>query len=136
MIIYNNESSLAQNQSFKVFRSVLTNFVNLLPEFRDATVQYNLDSATVSLDEVYFPSMVLCNMNTLRRSFIYTLINDVKLRNMNVTFSELQKIVHLIFIAGEDYELNAREQVMLEGNSRQKGGFILTGVVNLRKTKL
>jgi hypothetical protein len=35
-------------------------------EFRDATVAYNLESPTVPLDEVFFPSMVVCNMNTLR----------------------------------------------------------------------
>jgi hypothetical protein len=74
-----------------------------------------LDSATVSLDEVYFPSMVLCNMNTLRRSFIYSLIDDPKLKELNTTFPELQKIVHLIFIAGEDYVLNEREELLLEG---------------------
>jgi hypothetical protein len=84
-------------------------------EFREATVQYNLDSATVSLDEVYFPSMVLCNMNTLRRSFIYSLIDDPMLKELNTTFPELQKIVHLIFIAGEDYVLNEREELLLEG---------------------
>jgi hypothetical protein len=32
--------------------------------------------------------------------------------------AELQKIVHLLFIAGEDYELSEREKVMLEGNDQ------------------
>ncbi len=88
----------------------------IIQEFREATVQYNLESATVSLDEVYFPSIVICNMNNLRRSFIYSLINDEKLREINASFVELQKVVNLVFIAGEDYEMTPKEKLMVEGN--------------------
>ena len=31
--------------------------------------------------------------------------------------AELQKIVHLLFIAGEDYDLSEREKVMLESKA-------------------
>ena len=58
--------------------------------------------------------MTVCNMNTLRRSFIYSLIQDESLKAIDVTFSELQKIVHLIFIAGEDYQLSDREKDIVE----------------------
>lgn len=54
-------------------------------------------------------------MNTLRRSFIYSLINDEKLKSSNATFGELQKIVHLVFVAGEDYEMTPREKILVEG---------------------
>ena len=50
-----------------------------------------------------------------RRSFIYSLIDDPKLRSLNATFTELQKIVHLLFIAGEDFELTEREKELVEG---------------------
>ena len=53
-------------------------------------------------------------MNTLRRSFISSLIQDESLKAIDVTFSELQKIVHLIFIAGEDYQLSDREKDIVE----------------------
>lgn len=49
-------------------------------EFRDATVAYNLESPTVPLDEVFFPSMVVCNMNTLRRSFITSILEDSSIK--------------------------------------------------------
>ena len=39
----------------------------LFQEFSNATVSHNLHSPTVALDEVYFPSIVICNANTLRR---------------------------------------------------------------------
>jgi hypothetical protein len=54
-------------------------------------------------------------MNTLRRSFIYSIINDEKLKSLNASFGELQKVVHLVFIAGEDYEMTQREKILVEG---------------------
>jgi hypothetical protein len=51
----------------------------------------------VSLEEVFFPSMVICNMNTLRRSFIYSLIEDPKMKAINTTFTELQVPIPLNF---------------------------------------
>ena len=39
-------------------------------DFSRATVSYNLESPTVPLSEVFFPSIALCNMNSLRKSFI------------------------------------------------------------------
>jgi len=71
------------------------------------------------LDEVYFPSITICNLNNLRRSFIYSMINDEKLKALNVTFSELQKVIHLVFIVGEDYEMTPREKLMVEGKFSQ-----------------
>jgi hypothetical protein len=59
-------------------------------------VRYSLESATVPLDEVFFPSMVVCNMNTLRSSFVYSMIEDATMKAINVTFSELHKIIHLV----------------------------------------
>jgi hypothetical protein len=83
-------------------------------EYLDASVAYNLGSATVPLDEVYFPSLTLCNMNTLRRSFVHSLIDDPKLQVLNVSFQELKKIIHLVFINGDDYQLNSREIGIVE----------------------
>lgn len=79
----------------------------------------------MSLEEVFFPSMVICNMNTLRRSFIYTIIEDPKLKAMNVTFTELHKIVHLVFIAGEDLVLTEREKAIVEGRQFCYNTFII-----------
>ena len=86
----------------------------LFAEFREATVRYSLESATVPLDEVFFPSVTLCNMNTLRSSFIHSLIEDVNLKAINVTFNELHRLIHLIFIAGEDYQVTPREKDIIE----------------------
>ena len=73
-----------------------------------------MESATVPLDEVYFPSVVACNMNTLRSSFIHSLIEDEALKAIQVTYYELHRIIHLIFIAGEDYQPSEREKEIIE----------------------
>ena len=52
-----------------------------------------------------------------RRSFIFSLLDDPDLISLNVSFSELKKIVHLIFIDGEDYEPSPRERSIVEGKA-------------------
>jgi len=34
---------------------------------------------------------------------------------LNASFAELQKVVNLVFISGEDYEMTPREKLMVEG---------------------
>ena len=86
-------------------------------EFLDASVSYSLASLAVTLDDVFFPSVTICNMNTMRRSFIVSLARDPKLEALNVSYPELKKVIHLVFIAGEDYKLNKRESQIVESNS-------------------
>ena len=57
-------------------------------------------------------------MNTLRRSFIQSLVQDEKLKSFNVTFGELKKIVHLLFIEGEELQLTVRETEVIESKLR------------------
>ena len=35
-----------------------------------------MESATVPLDEVYFPSVVVCNVSPLRKSFMYSVMQN------------------------------------------------------------
>jgi len=81
----------------------------------EASVTYKLESSTVPLNEVFFPSVVICNMNTLRKSFIADIIKDPGLTALNVTFKELKRIVKQVYILGEDYELSEREMEIVEG---------------------
>jgi hypothetical protein len=52
-------------------------YFNVL-DFIEASVSFNLQSPTNTLDDVYFPSVALCNMNLLRKSFIKELIKGVR----------------------------------------------------------
>ena len=53
-------------------------FFNL--EFQESTVSHNLESRTVPLDDVFFPSTLVCNMNNVRRSFIVEVIQDPQVK--------------------------------------------------------
>ena len=82
---------------------------NHIQEFFSSSVSYNLESPTVPLDQVFFPSVVVCNMNSLRKSFIQTLMTDPKI-NDSISYPELWKLVDQVFIAGGKDELEANEQ--------------------------
>ena len=90
--------------------------MNIYSEFRNATVKYNLESPTVSLDEVYFPSMTVCNMNILRRSFIEAILKDEAISKLGVEFGELKKLIYSVFIFGGDYTPSDRDNKVIESN--------------------
>jgi hypothetical protein len=71
--------------------------INVL-EFREATVSFSLESPTVSLSEVYFPAMTLCNMNALRRSFVHSLLKDPQLAP--VGYNALHDVIERAFVLG------------------------------------
>jgi len=56
-------------------------------------------------------------MNSLRLSYIDSIIKDPDLAAMNVSQQELFKIVKKVFILGEDYEMNVREQDIVESKT-------------------
>ena len=78
-------------------------------EFFDSTVVYNIKSPTVDLNSVYFPSVVVCNLNILRRSFIMSLLNDTKI-SQNVDFVQLSSLIDNYFLSGGNIELTNNEQ--------------------------
>jgi hypothetical protein len=64
------------------------------------------------LFQVYFPSLVVCNLNGLRKSFIYSLLSDPTMNR--VTFEELHSVVDKMFIKGREDEPSQREQELTE----------------------
>ena len=54
----------------------------LFLEFFEAKVSYQMESPTVSLENVFFPSVALCNMNVLRKTFVLSLIKDPSLESI------------------------------------------------------
>ena len=67
-----------------------------IKEFIDASVSFELESPTVPLSEVFFPSLTICNMNLLRRSFVDALIKDEDLKDYSYT--EIHKLLDEIFV--------------------------------------
>ena len=75
-------------------------------EFYSATVAFNLDSPTRPLDDVFFPSAVICNMNALSKSFVKRLNDELKL-----DYHLLWKSIDKAFINGENVTDKAEEDI-------------------------
>ena len=88
---------------------------NIISEFLEATVSYELESPTVSLEDVFFPSVVLCNMNILRQSFIMALMKDPDLKS-RTSYEELFLLVDEHFIQGIKENLTEKEEVIKKSN--------------------
>ena len=89
--------------------------MNIISEFLEATVSYGLESPTVSLEDVFFPSVVLCNMNILRQSFIMALMKDPDLKS-KTSYKELFLLVDEHFIQGIKENLTEKEEVIKKSN--------------------
>ena len=74
---------------------------------------YNINSPTVSLDEVYFPSVAICNMNNLRRSFIKSLETDQIIQS-RIGEIDLEDLIDDVFLSGKKYELSETEEEIIE----------------------
>jgi len=61
--------------------------------------------------------MVVCNMNTLRRSFIEAILNDKAIQDLGVTFNELKNLIFSVFILGGDYQPTDRDNEVIDSES-------------------
>ena len=94
-------------------------------EFIDSTVVYNIKSPTVDLSKVFFPSVVVCNLNILRRSFIISLLNETKI-GQNVDFVQLHSLIDNVFLTGGNIELSDDEQDIID--SKTNDTFLQNGI--------
>ena len=85
----------------------------IFSDFLESTVVYNIDSPTVSLDQVYFPSVALCNLNNLRRSFIHSLMSDENIRQMT-NANSLKFLIDDVFLSGGKHELSKDEEKLID----------------------
>ena len=74
---------------------------------------FNLETPTLPLDSVFFPSVVVCNMNNLRKSFILTLLKDPALSG-KVSFHELMSTVDHVFVKGQGEGLTQRQEQVVD----------------------
>ena len=51
--------------------------INII-EFNEAKVTYSLESPTLPLDSVFFPSMTICNQNAMRNSFLDDILGKIQ----------------------------------------------------------
>ena len=101
------------NMKYKDIILSLTNNIIIFSDFFESTVVYNIDSPTVSLDHVFFPSIVICNMNNLRRSFIYSLMEDESIQNIT-KIDDLKILIDNVFLSGGKSDLLKEEEKLIE----------------------
>ena len=85
----------------------------IFSDFLESTVVYNIDSPTVSLDQVYFPAVAICNLNNLRRSFIHSLMSDENIRQMTNT-NALKFLIDDVFLSGGNHQLSIDEEKIID----------------------
>jgi hypothetical protein len=82
--------------------------------FRNAAVKYSLESPTASLDNVFFPSLAVCNMNLLRASFVEAMLSDEAVGSLGVEFRDLKNLIFSVFIYGGHYQPTDRDAEIIE----------------------
>ena len=80
---------------------------------------YNIKSPTVDLSNVFFPSLVVCNLNILRRSFIISLLNETKI-DQNIDFVQLHSLINNLFLSGGNSELSVNDQDIIDSKAHLK----------------
>jgi hypothetical protein len=56
-------------------------------------------------------------MNTLRKSFVFSMLRDKNLRDLKVDYEELRRLFHLVFIDGGDDDLSGREKEIIRSKN-------------------
>ena len=90
-----------------------------ISEYTASTVKVDIKDRSAPLDKAFFPSVMICNINPLRKSFIYWLEENLKLEGDEVSVGELFRVIgHSFFkdihktsnksISDEDTNLLAR----------------------------
>ncbi len=67
-----------------------------IDDFCQSTVSYDLVTPTHSLDDVFFPSIVLCNMNKLRASFIRAIMQE--LGRPDTYYHDIYDLLQRVFV--------------------------------------
>merc|ERR1711884_369091 len=71
----------------------------------------NIKDRTNSLEEIYFPSLVICNINPLKKSFIYWLHEEHgKSGKTNASISEIFDMVGNLYFSSENTDKKSQDK--------------------------
>ena len=88
-------------------------------EFYKATVVFEIESMSIPMEELYFPSVVVCNKNTLKQSFLRSLMSNDKLGQLT-NFDEFTELLIGAYISGSKTHFDTKEQQILNGKNSLK----------------
>ena len=85
-----------------------------ISEYNDSTIKLDIKDRSAPLDEAFFPSVALCNINPLRKSFIYWLADNLKLDGGEVSVSELFRVIGYNFFKTSNESISDEDAALLD----------------------
>ena len=97
-----------------------------ITEYTDSTIKVEIKDRSAPLDEAFFPSVVMCNISPLRKSFIYWLADNLELEGEKVSVSELFRVIGYNFFKTSNISISVEDTALLNrifGSSFYQKGF-------------
>ena len=85
-----------------------------ITEYTDSTIKVDIKDRSAPLDEAFFPSVVMCNISPLRKSFIYWLADNLKLEGGKVSVSDLFRVIGYNFFKTSNESISAEDTALLD----------------------
>ena len=85
-----------------------------ISEYSASTVKVDIKDRSAPLDNAFFPSVMICNVNPLRKSFIYWLAENLKLEGDEVSVGELFRVIGNNFFKTSNKSISDEDTNLLE----------------------
>ena len=85
-----------------------------ITEYTDSTIKVDIKDRSAPLDEAFFPSVVMCNISPLRKSFIYWLADNLKLEGGEVSVSKLFQVIGYNFFKTSNESISNEDTALLD----------------------
>ena len=86
----------------------------VITEYTSSTIKVDLKDRSAPLDKAFFPSVVICNINPLRRSFIYWLAKNLKLEGNKVSRQKLFEVLSRNFFRTSNSSISSEDTALME----------------------
>ena len=83
-------------------------------EFFDSTIKVDIKDRSAPLDEAFFPSVVICNINPLRKSFIYWLADNLKQEGKIISVAKLFRVIGHNFFKTSNNTITDEDSALLD----------------------
>ena len=85
-----------------------------ITEYTDSTIKVDIKDRSAPLDKAFFPSVVICNISPLRRSFIYWLADNLELEGNKISVSELFRVISYNFFKTSNKKISDEDAALLD----------------------
>ena len=83
-------------------------------EFTNSTIKISTEDRSAPLDDAFFPSVVVCNINPLRKSFIYWLQEGLKSEGIDKATWQLFDLIGHIYFKTSNEDITAEDNELLK----------------------